>query len=530
MASEKNTNIDEVAPAPSLSHGGDIEEVKNSVGQLDAAAEYLRIHENDFTDITEEEQRKVLRKIDMRLMPLMLVTITLAAVDVRLSHCQSLALSPVKIVISNAALYGMQTDTGLTGQLYSWTGSIFYFGYLISEYPSNFLLQKLPVGKFLGTSCIIWSAIVTLMATAKNPPGIMILRFLMGMLEAPLFPSCSIITVMWYKRSEQPIRTAIWFSGLSSLVTGVVSYGIGHTNTSIAAWRLLFIVLGGFTFLWSIFLTIMLPDSPVKNRFLNDREKYIAILRIKDNMTGTESKQFKLYQVREAFTDWKTWPLVVFAICINIPNGGLVTFAAQIVSGLGYSKLNTTLLGMPTGIVMTLGAWSLAYPASRFKNIRCILAACGCIIPLVCCILMMKLPRTNQQGLLASYYCFYFYWAPYVTVTALPFANTAGHTKKTTVNALMFIAYCVANIIAPQFFITAEAPNYKTGYTAIMAFLAVGICMLGVYAVGLRFENARLDKKEAELRAAGVDVDSEKEAEAFFDKTDREKVYFRYLY
>lgn len=102
-------------------------------------------------------------------------------------------------------------------------------------------------------------------------------------------------------------------------------------------------------------------------------------------------QEFKFYQVREALTDWKTWPLVIFALCINIPNGGLVTFAAQIVSGLGYSKLNTTLLGMPTGVVMTLGAWSLAYPASRIKNIRCMLAAGSCLIPLTCCILMMSM-------------------------------------------------------------------------------------------------------------------------------------------
>lgn len=141
-----------------------------------------------------------------------------------------------------------------------------------------------------------------------------------------------------------------------------------------------------------------------------------------------------------------------------------------------------------------------------------------------------ELPRSNQQGLLASYYCFYFYWAPYVTVTSLPFANTSGHTKKTTINALMFIAYCVANIIAPQFFIAKEAPSYGTGYHAILGFISAGICMLGVYAVGIRFENIKREKFEAEQRAAGVDVDAEREAEALLDKTDREKLYFRYLY
>ena len=94
----------------------------------------------------------------------------------------------------------------------------------------------------------------------------------------------------------------------------------------------------------------------------------------------------------------------------------------------------------------------------------------------------------------------------------------------------MFIAYCVANIIAPQFFISTEAPGYRTGYSAIMGFLSAGICMLAIYAVGLRFENEKRDKVIAEKRAAGVDVDAEREAESLLDKTDREKTYFHYLY
>ncbi|KAH8901764.1 MFS general substrate transporter [Thozetella sp. PMI_491] len=503
------TEIDAASGSHALEGENELTDTKGH-GHFDAAADFLRLHAAEYGDITEQEIKNVLWKIDLRMMPLML-----------------------KIVISNAALYGMTTDLGLAGTLYSWTGSIFYFGYLVSlssEYPSNILIQKFPVGKVLGISCIIWSALVTLMGATYSAPPMMVLRFLMGVFEAPIFPCCSVITVMWYKKKEQPLRTAIWFSGFSSLITGIVSYGLGNTNTSVASWRLLFIVLGGFTFLWSIFITIFLPDSPVRNKFLNEREKYIAVLRIKENMTGTENREIKWYQIKEALTDWKTWPLLIFTICINVPNGGLVTFAAQIVSGLGYSKLTTTLLGMPTGLFMTFGAWMVAIPAYFLRNCRCLLAGISVLVPLVCCVLMMKLDRADKNGLLAAYYCFYFYWASYPTVIALTYANTAGHTKKTTVNALMFIGYCVANIIAPQFFISTEAPGYKTGYNAILGFLVVAIFMLAIYAVGIQWEINKQAKREAELRAAGVDIEAEREAEMMLDTTDREKKFFTYIY
>lgn len=73
-------------------------------------------------------------------------------------------------------------------------------------------------------------------------------------------------------------------------MTGIVSYGIGHVETGIASWRLLFLVVGGFTLIWGAILTIWLPDSPLGDNFMKGRQKYIALDRVRDNMTGIENK------------------------------------------------------------------------------------------------------------------------------------------------------------------------------------------------------------------------------------------------
>lgn len=49
-------------------------------------------------------------------------------------------------------------------------------------------------------------------------------------------------------------------------------------------------MLGAASFLWGIVLYLFLPDSPVNAHFLNERERYIAVHRIKENMTGVENK------------------------------------------------------------------------------------------------------------------------------------------------------------------------------------------------------------------------------------------------
>lgn len=480
-------------------------------GDLDEGAKFLLEHPQH-AEYSPEEAEKVLKKIDLMLMPIMTLIITFAAAD--------------KIIISNAAVYGMRKDLNLVGTQYSWLGSIFYFGYLIAEFPANFLLQRFPVGKTLCLSFAVWNVVLMCMAAGNNFAAMASMRFLLGMGEAFLFPGCSVITAMFYKKSEQPFRTAIWFSGFSSLVTGILSYAVGHANSKIANWRLLFLVFGCITLFLTFCLYLILPDSPMTCKWLSEKEKYIAVDRTAENRTGVKNRKLKKDQIIEAAKDWKTWIMALFALCNNISNGGLVTFAAQIVSGLGYSPIRTTLLGMPTGVFMTTSSWIIAlvtfFSPRKFRTTA---AAIVCLCPLICCVLMMKLPRENKTSLLIAYYFFYFYWGPYVCMTAICYANTAGHTKKTVVNAVNFTAYCVSNIIAPQFFITSEAPGYATGYHSILGFTTASFLCIVTYGTGCYFENKRRDKK---FGNADDNFDAEVDA---LDSTDKQKeAFFRYVW
>ncbi|KAI7609039.1 hypothetical protein KC343_g12464, partial [Hortaea werneckii] len=217
---------------------------------LDVAAGFLAKLDPSVKElpISDKEARRCLWKIDLAILPILTFSVIIAAVD--------------KVVISNAAIYGMKADTHLKENEYSWVGSIFYFGYLIFEYPAGYILQRLPVARVFAVTAFCWGALMMCTAAAQNFGGLATCRFLMGMAEAFIFPLCALVTVMWWKNDEQPIRAAIYLSQGSSIFTGVISYGIGHAHTSIASWRLLFLVLGGFSVLWAGVIWIFLPDSP----------------------------------------------------------------------------------------------------------------------------------------------------------------------------------------------------------------------------------------------------------------------------
>lgn len=131
----------------------------------------------------------------------------------------------------------------------------------------------------------------------------------------------------------------------------------------------------------------------------------------------------------------------------NYYKGGISTFSGLIVSGFGYNTLQSILINIPTGIIGTIFQIMLSVPSAKLKGWRCVIIACANIIPLACATLLWQLPRDNRHGLLASYLCFWTFFAPYVLSTSLPMANTSGHTKKVTMNALWFIAYSLGNIL-----------------------------------------------------------------------------------
>jgi hypothetical protein len=102
-------------------------------------------------------------------------------------------------------------------------------------------------------------------------------------------------------------------------------------------------------------------------------------------------------------------------------------------------------------------------------------------------------------------------------------SNVTGYTKRSTTSALLFISYCLGNIVGPQFFFTREAPKYDTGIKSSLAGYAFGVFFLVVMYVYYMWENARRDRLYGPPK---TEVDGE---EVQGTKTDRQDKNFRYM-
>jgi hypothetical protein len=275
---------------------------------------------------------------------------------------------------------------------------------------------------------------------------------------------------------------------------------------------------------------LFLPDNPVKAKFISERQKAIVIDRLRADQTGVENKKFKKEQMIEAFLDPKTWLMFLFNVWISIPNCGLTNFTPLVIKGLGYTSQRSTLLTMPTGIMQTCsfyicnGGVFLCAKYFPQKPLRSVWVLFGIIVGMIAAIFLYTLPLDNYNGRLAALYMSYFYLGPYIVSLGINTANTAGHTKKVTVNALIFIAYCVSNIIAPQFFKADQAPLYPLGMGAILGSYVLSMLTIIAYAGYCMRENGRRDRIDTEKNER-VHNDTD-----FKDLTDKENVHFRYVW
>ncbi|KAF3801999.1 putative transporter [Colletotrichum gloeosporioides] len=377
--------------------------------------------------IDPEEDRKLVRKVDWMILPY--------------------------IAVCYAFFYGTE---------YNWLSSVFYFGFLVWALPTNFLLQRFPIAKYLGANIFAWGTFLVLQAVAPNFTVLAVLRAISGAAEACADPAFMIITSMWYTRREQPIKVGLWYTanGIGIALGGLLGYGIGNIKGALASWKYEFIIVGALCCAWGIVIAVFLPDNPITSKTLSQREKKIVIERLRENQTGVENKKLKLYQVREAFADFKLYFFFMIALLQAIVNGGTSNFGTLIIKGFDFSTLITAVLQIPYGVLIFIAILACVFINDRLPpNNRCFMLVLF-LLPNVAGAFGLRFVPDDQR--VARLICCYLTGsinASFVLLLSLQTANIAGHTKKVVTSACLFLGYCVGNIAGPFIYKSDQAPN-----------------------------------------------------------------------
>ncbi|WVR03089.1 hypothetical protein IAU60_000078 [Kwoniella sp. DSM 27419] len=496
-----------------------------------------------------EAERRVVRKIDALLLPIMLVTYGLQYYD--------------KSVLGTAAVYGILKDLDLTQTIhgvtyttrYSTATAAFYYGYIVAVLPMGLLFARLPLAKTASVCVVIWGLVCILTVVCHDYPGFVAQRVILGFTESAVSPAFVAVCALWWKPQEQAKRIGFFYSatGVFSMFSALVNIGLGKTGGA-HPWKSMYYFCGSLTIAWGFIIYLLMPDSPLRpGRFFNEEERAILVRRFEENPFGHSQQRLKMYQVIEAVRDVKTWIYLLMGAAIYICNGSVTAFGARIIKGFGYTSLQTNALLVPGGFVTVLTIAIFSYLADRYRNIRTLLLPISCVPVVVGAIVIWQAPWHPTVGPLLGYYLVASFGAPYVLLLTLATSNTAGATKKGIVTAFIFVGYNVGNIVSAYLVFNQEAHiKYRSTWISVI----VAMVFASSASILLRYlykrENARRDAlPAAESLARGeppAETQFEQEAggvaekaprhgwngpvvrdeRAYQDLTDRERPAFRY--
>lgn len=97
--------------------------------------------------------------------------------------------------IATARLGTLEADLGLVGNQYNTIISIFFVGYILTQVPTNMILDKMRPSIFLPLIMCMWATVSTCTGAVQNYEGMVVLRFFLGFVEAPFFRKCTNIYV-----------------------------------------------------------------------------------------------------------------------------------------------------------------------------------------------------------------------------------------------------------------------------------------------------------------------------------------------
>lgn len=425
----------------------DIERIQ-SIGDEDVKKDHLNYDRVDpevaqyatstGVEISEAENNRLLRMINLRVLPIMVFTYFLQALD--------------KGTLSFTSIMKLPQDLHLHGQQYSWLTTCIYIAVLIVEYPTNYLIQRLPVAKYLGVSIMLWGTILACHAAAKNFAGILALRTLLGIFEAVCQPAFLILSSMWYRRSEQAQTVTYWYmmNGGQQIVGGLLAYCFSLIHSGpLKSWQAIFITYGCFSVCWGGFVLWWLPDSPMRAKCFNEEDKKLMVERVRSNQTGLQNRKWRKEQFLEAFKDPQMYGYGIVQICTTLPTSGLGAFANIIINGFKFTVLQTQLLAMVLGafiiIILLSSTWLVKKTGQNLliMGIYVIPSFVGTIVLMT----VKNHDTATKAGLLLSYYIVLSFWAAQTLAMSMVSRNVAGQTKKSVAVAFNFVCWAAGNAV-----------------------------------------------------------------------------------
>ncbi|RDB16719.1 hypothetical protein Hypma_002552 [Hypsizygus marmoreus] len=455
---------------------------------------------------TEEEYKRVLRKIDVHILPFVSLLYLLSFLD--------------RANIGNARIAGMAVDVHLDGLKYNVVAAVFFIPYAFAEVPSNIALKLFRPSRWIPSIMVAWGIVMTLMCLCNTYEGLIIARVFLGVTEAGLFPGITYYLSLWYRRRDVASRIAIFFSAatVAGAFGGILAYGIEQMEGigGLHGWQWIFCLEGIVTVLVAGVSYFFMHDYPATAKFFTAEEKEMVIWTLKEDCQGLAT-HFDRKFVWQAIFDYKTYIQMGIYCGLLTTVYAIALFAPTIVKELGYTAAHAQLLTVPIFVAGCITTLTFGFLSDRYNSRGPFLIG-SIVLSMIGFIVLY----TQAKAGVAYFGAVLAAMGAYPTIAIdLAWAGSAagGDVRKGVLIAMVVGTGNLGGVCSSFIYITP--PRFHIGHGTILGWLSLSI-ILSCFAM---WDYNRLNKKKIEqCEREGIDASRRDE----FKDMGNESPLFRY--
>lgn len=224
----------------------------------------------------------------------------------------------------------------LSSTIFGLASGIFFLGYVLVEVPSNLALDYYGARRWLARIAVSWGIVAVAIGFAPNAPTLLVLRFLLGVAEAGLFPGVIFYLSRWFPRTYRARIIALFMlaSPIAAAVGSPVSawlIQVGGGIFGLAGWQFMTICVGAPSIVLGVICWFYLTDDPAGAGWLQPDERQWLL-----DTLAAEERQVRdgfHFPLKRALTSPRVWALALVYFGIAYGLYALTFFLPSIISG-----------------------------------------------------------------------------------------------------------------------------------------------------------------------------------------------------
>ncbi|EEH06804.1 conserved hypothetical protein [Histoplasma capsulatum G186AR] len=361
-----------------------------------------------------------------------------------------------------------------------------------------------PAHVYISICCFSWGLIAACQSLVSSFWALVLLRALLGIAEAAFGPGLPFFLSFFYKREELAYRTGMFISAapLATSFASTLAWAIVKLSEHgpVAPWRALLLFEGFPSVIVAVFAWIYVPDSPSKARYLTPRERKVAKMRLKmSDRENIRKRRFKWSDIGRTLRDPKSYLTAFMFFSCNVAFSSMPVFLPTIMKDMGYSALTSQALSAPPYIlsflvVLLTGSLSDRHRSrSPYLITHALISATAYLTIALAGHFHSHLSSTLQ--ILIRYIAIYpatagFFSSITIIVTWTMDNQPAKEAKGTGMAILNIIGQC-GPLVGTRLYPRADGPWYVRGMAVCALFMLLVAALALVLRVLLQRENER---------------------------------------